>query len=496
MVLARLGPRRVENPVDVVARHRVVGSHRIEARQLVQLFVEGLADVRRQVFGGGFGTQLGQVFAAVVLAQFVLNGLHLLAKQELALLLVHVGAHLRADFLAQLEHLDFLLEVVEHEVGALAEARRSEDGLLLVGARLQVRGDKVDEERRAFDVLDGEGGLARQVRREMHDLDGQLLQHRHAGAALRVVLVERRLVERGHLGAQVGLRLDVFLYLKPTAALDDDGLRAVGHLDELQDGGERAGGVQVFRPRLLGVGVFLRHHADQLVGGERVFDELEAGVAPDSNREDDAREEDGVAERQDGQRLRQVGAAHRLFFVGGGQRNGLVGKLVGEADRIVGIGKHSVGDQGRTPSRQGHGGGGVSGRVRQNRAKPGLLSKWHMPGASCALPCAQSSACARVSPPSAFADATAPSARTRLVGLRQAERAGPSADAQAVVRQPGGVHRADPPVPVRRRVRKPPVGAGPRRTAAGTGHRQLRGCCKVRGLYPSPRVMSYLDILL
>ena len=108
-----LGPGQHRQPLDVIARARIVGGHGRHARQTSQ-FLEGfllhvVGHARRfnllfQVFG----------FASpfVLLAQFFLDGLHLLAQVVLALRLLHAILHFRLNLVAELLDFKFFGEVL------------------------------------------------------------------------------------------------------------------------------------------------------------------------------------------------------------------------------------------------------------------------------------------------------------------------------------------------------------------------------------------------
>ena len=265
--------------------------------------------------------------AAFAFAQFVLDRLHLLAQKVLALLLVDVRFDARADLLGKLEHLDFLVQVVHHQFGSLKQARGFQQFLLVLDADLEVRGDKVDEERRALDVLDRVGRLARQVRREVHDLHSELLNRADARLQLDLAVVVV-LDERRDVGPEVRLGLRELVDLETPLPLNHNRLRAIGHLDQLQDGGDGAVLVQVGRLGFFDVRALLRHHADQAIRRKGLLDQFQRGIAPDRDREHDAGEEHRVAEGQDREAIRDVRRAHLFFFVGGREGDALLWILI------------------------------------------------------------------------------------------------------------------------------------------------------------------------
>ncbi len=329
LVLGRVAPGEVQDRLGVVPDDAVLGTGGVRPGQLGQLLLQRLDDRLGQVVAlvGQLVPELVGVPARPLgLAQLVLDGLELLAQEELPLLLVHVGLDLGPDLLGDLEHADLLLEVVQDQLGPVEQGARLQQALLFLDVDLQVRRDKVDQEARALDVLDRVGRLARQVRRQVDDLDGQLLDRADAGVELDRVYVARRVLLDGpDPGGEVGVELLVPLDLDPALALDHDAHRPVGHLDQLEDGGRRADLVQVVGAGRLHLGALLGDHADQPVAGVGVLDQLQAGVAPDRDRQHDPGVQDRVAERQDGERVRQLGRVHLALLVGRQEGDGLLG---------------------------------------------------------------------------------------------------------------------------------------------------------------------------
>jgi len=90
--------------------------------------------------------------------------------------------------------------------------------------------------------------------------------------------------------------------------------------------------VEVVRCGVLGLRALLRHHADGLVRAVRVLDELQGGVAPDRDREDHAGVEDGVAESEDGEFVRERRGVHLALLVRGEEGDGLLGVRGVEAE--------------------------------------------------------------------------------------------------------------------------------------------------------------------
>ena len=173
-----LGPRQYGQPLDVVARQRVVGGRRVHPAEAVQLLQRVLLDVLRHAGGFDLLLQLLDILLGLVLiAQLLLDGLHLLAQVVVALRLLDGVLHLALNLVAKLLDLDLLGEMAVQ----LLKARLHVGGLkqfLPLGRReeRQARRDEVGEPRCLLDI-DGDGlQVVRQRRRRGDDL-AELADH-------------------------------------------------------------------------------------------------------------------------------------------------------------------------------------------------------------------------------------------------------------------------------------------------------------------------------
>ena len=128
-----LAPRDRQQPVEVVAHHRGFGRHRAHVAQLLQLRI-GLGPR----FLGQLGLldalfELHQLVALIVLlAQLALDRLHLFVEIILALGLLHLALHARADLLLDLQDGDFALHQAVDLLQPLGDVEQLQE-LLLVG---------------------------------------------------------------------------------------------------------------------------------------------------------------------------------------------------------------------------------------------------------------------------------------------------------------------------------------------------------------------------
>jgi hypothetical protein len=150
----RLRPWQYSQPFDVIARERKIGGHGRHAgkpRQFLQRFFLGLL---RHACGFDLLAQFFNVLLALVdLAEFLLDGLQLLAQVVVALRLLHLVLYFGLDLVAQL--LDFQLfgEVLMnafqpgHHIGGLQQLL-----FIIRRQKRQVGRHEVNEAARVFDI--------------------------------------------------------------------------------------------------------------------------------------------------------------------------------------------------------------------------------------------------------------------------------------------------------------------------------------------------------
>ena len=88
-------------------------------------------------------------------------------------------------------------------------------------------------------------------------------------------------------------------------ALHEDAQRAVGNLDHLVDDGRRADGIEVVPAWLIRLGLLHSDECEHAVAGHDVLDQLDRAFLSDGERCHRLREDDGVLQRQHGQRRRE-----------------------------------------------------------------------------------------------------------------------------------------------------------------------------------------------
>jgi hypothetical protein len=166
-----LFPWHLDQPVDVVAHHGGFGRHRRHQLQLVDL---GRGLVARFLAHPGFGDLLfefGQFIAALIhVAEFLLNGLHLLVQVVLALALLHLRLDPAADALLDLQHVHLAFDRDQHMFETLADVENLQHLLLLGQLQRHVGRHGVGQATRLFDAGQRRQHLGRHFLVQLHVL--------------------------------------------------------------------------------------------------------------------------------------------------------------------------------------------------------------------------------------------------------------------------------------------------------------------------------------
>ena len=315
LVLGDLGPGERQDPVDVVPDHRGLGAHRAHHLELLQLLAAADGGFLRHPLVADLLLELlDLVLELVAIAQLLLDRLHLLVEVVLLLRLLHLLLHAGADLALHLQDLNLPL----HELEELLEPRprrgRLQDRLLVLQLEGEVGHDGVGEPAR---IVDG-GHAGEHLRRDaLVELDVgfegglHLAEQRlqlHVPLHLLVELLGPDLVEP--------LLGDERVEPHPPLSLDQRLHRAVGELEQLDDGGERAHREEVVEGRLVGLGLLLRGQHHGLVLAHGVLEGGDGLLAADEERHDHVREDDDVPQ---GKERQDVDAGALLALVGPGE---------------------------------------------------------------------------------------------------------------------------------------------------------------------------------
>ena len=292
-------PRQLGDGLEVGADHLRLHRLAAHARQSSELAVDLLAHVLRQLESVELGPQLVELGAAFTLAQLVLDRLHLLAQEHLALAIADLGLDLVLDRLLGVEHVELTLHVGQHQAQPLLDRERLEQLLALLRREVEVAGDQIGEATGLGDALEhlldrvlGQPRALAELRRAL----AQLTMERHERGF--VGRLGRQLLGLDHGGHDHATRfVEAHRVAAPQSGDEELGSgQAALLLVDARDGagGEQRGGVD-----LLGVAA-LQGGEDQLVrrvvGG---FDGAQTRRTARQDRHGDAGEDHHVAQGQD-----------------------------------------------------------------------------------------------------------------------------------------------------------------------------------------------------
>ena len=295
--LGLLVPRDRQQPVEIVAHDGRFRRHRRHLPQLLELVRRLLARLLRELGLLDLVLELGELVLAFLVAELLLDRLHLLVEVVLALRLLHLALDARADALLDLQDGDFALHQAEHLLQPLGDRRRLQDRLLVGNLDREMRGDRVGELGVVLDLLDDADDLGRHLLVELH-IALELGDDR-ARQRLGLDLLAGDVGEHDGVGLViVGCGRCSLSTLARCGALDQHLDGAVGQLEQLQHARERADLVDRVGRRIVVGGVLLRRQQNERVRAHHLFERLDRLLAADEQRHDHVREDDDVAQRQ------------------------------------------------------------------------------------------------------------------------------------------------------------------------------------------------------
>ena len=294
--LRLLVPRDRQQPVEIVAHDRRLGGHRRHLAELLELVVRLVARFLRELGLLDLVFEFGELVLAVLVAQLLLDRLHLLVEVVLALGLLHLALDARADALLDLQHRDFAFHQAEHFLQPLGHRRRFQDLLLVGNLHREMRRDGVGELGVVLDLLDDADDLGRDLLVELH-IVLELVDDR-ARQRFRLNLLAGIVGENDRIGLVVFGAVGVALDLGTRGALDQHLDGAVGQLEQLQHARERSGLVDRVGGGIVVRRVLLGGQENERVGAHDLFERLDRLLAADEERNDHVREHDDVPQRQ------------------------------------------------------------------------------------------------------------------------------------------------------------------------------------------------------
>ncbi len=315
--LGRLFPGDREDPVEIVAHHRRLGGHGRHLAQLLQLALRLLPCLLGELGRLDPLLELGQlVLAVLAVAELLLDRAHLLVEVVLALSLLHLALDARADALLDLQDRYLTLHDAEHLLEPLHDGRGRQDLLLDRNLHDKVRRDRVGELGVILDLADGRDDLRRDLLVQLHVVL-ELGNHR-AGERLRLRFVVSK-VDDGDYGRleevpTFGEALDASACCPFDKHLDG----AVGKLQELEHGRERADLEEALLARIIVARLALGHEEDLVVRPHHFLERANRLLAADEERHHHVREHDDVTQRQHrvgGARARRIDLAAQSLCV-------------------------------------------------------------------------------------------------------------------------------------------------------------------------------------
>ena len=312
--LGALVPRDRQQPIEVIAHDRRLGRH---GRHLLQLLELGLSLVSGFLRKLGFldaSLELRQIVLAVLVPEFLLDGLHLLVEIILPLGLLHLTLDARPDALLDLQDRDLALHQAEALLQPRRDGRRFEDPLLVGDLHREMLGDLIGELGIVGDLTDGRHHLRRNLLVQL-DVVFELADHR-AGQRLHLDLVERVVGQRLGIGLIKLVGADVFAHLGAPGALDQHLDGAVRQLQELQHGSERSGREDGVGGWIVVGRVHLRGQQDELVGLHHVLESADRFLPTHKEGDDHVGEHDDIAQRQHRIGIDRPGGGGHTFLAG------------------------------------------------------------------------------------------------------------------------------------------------------------------------------------
>ena len=300
IVLGQRLPRHRRQPIQVRFDDPVLGGlrrHLLQTRQLALRLLLGL--LRHPRFVDLLAVLLDFVTAIFALAQFLADGVHLLAQVVFALRLLDLLFRLLLDLLADFAHFQLVRQHLHQMLHLLRQPVGLKKLLRLFHIDAHVRCQKVDEQSRLLQLLD-------ETHRLVGELRNQLRQpRRHVQE-----IAAQRLFDDGvldNVGVQTNARLEVRIGRRPFdhaeafQPLDEDRQRAVVGAHHPVDDGCRPDLKNLRRRGNLHRGVPHRHQPDHPVALVNVFDELHRTRNPHGQRHHNVRKCDSIAQWEDRQ---------------------------------------------------------------------------------------------------------------------------------------------------------------------------------------------------
>ena len=188
----------------------------------------------------------------------------MLLEKVFPLLLINFCFCFGGDFVLEFSELQFLLQQLHQQVGSFPDMIQFQQALFIPDIGIQVAGYKMNQERRVFNIPQDDGSFGRNIRRQLNDISGQVLDIGHIG-------IEILILGRFFFFQLLDFRLEIRIVGKnifnqeTVLSLDDDRCAAIRHLDQLHDPGYRTDFFQIGYFRVFCITVLLGDHPNQFI---------------------------------------------------------------------------------------------------------------------------------------------------------------------------------------------------------------------------------------
>ena len=317
----QLVPREIQQPVDIVADHRVFRRGRRHLAQLAYFAQSLFPRLLGHVLFPEALLQFGSLRLRIVFpAHFLVNGLDLLVKIVFALIALHLPAHAVLDGLFQRGDGKFPAQELKHLFQALVPVQDFQHFLLADVIQLEQPHHGVGQAPRFAQTGQGSQLFGIDFLVQLAELVQRLMRGSHQRLAFGISAFNLRKSLKQQTGKRPVSERLLFRKGVPRRAvqpLEQHLDAAVRQTQKLEDLAHHPHGVQVARAGLLHIGFLLRHEKDMLViAGHGAFNGLDGCVPSHKKRDDGARKHHHFAQRHE----RQLARGFRLAAYGSGEK--------------------------------------------------------------------------------------------------------------------------------------------------------------------------------
>ena len=307
-----LGPRQIDEPLDVGARDLELGAGGVHRAHALELLAGRLLGVGGELGAGdALAEHLDVVLVDVDLAELSADALHLLAQEELALAARHLLLDHGRDLLLDPVDLALAVDQVEHPADAGAHLQGLQHRLLGVVADRQVARHQVGEGPRLAHVVQDARGLPALAREQV--AEGARGGAEVGGQSVDLDIDHGLLVDALDARAERGAAAEGLQDLHAADALEHDRVIARAQPDDLEHAGDRPEGVDLVEGRVLRLGLLLGDDADErAVPAGDLLDQANRSGAAHVDGHDRRGEEHRVAQRQDRKDRLGLGREERI----------------------------------------------------------------------------------------------------------------------------------------------------------------------------------------